>query len=339
MNKIGNRLFHPETEDYRFWTQEEELQLEKLVITGKYSFKDIGKIMNRSGQSCQDHSRILGFSNVYKFRKYTVDENFWSVPNRINSYYSGFSSADASIMCAASGYCTFRIEIGEIDRLHLEKFKEYTNWTGPIFVSNRKNKEKYKNNTVSLCVCSKNWANDLNNIFNIVPRKTKILSLPNLDISLIWCWLTGYICGDGTIHLSKDGKRFCINFVSASKIIIDSISQLIKENFKNNCQVLYNNPGATKQFCTPKKLKHANAYFLAVTGTRAAVLFDYLSQIQGLPKLDRKWLQPKVLEYVAGLKFKFPHLFKTFEYNDQLNQQIVEIPKTENIISHSPILV
>lgn len=321
MNRIGNRLFHPETENYKFWTQEEEEKLKSLVSTGKLSFKEIGVQMNRTAQSCQDHSSLMGLNNIYKFSKYDFDENFWSFPNKINTYYSGFSSADASIMCAKSGYCTYRLELGEIDRKHLETFRKYIHFNGPISISNRANKEKYKNNTISLCICSKKWAKDLNDIFNIVPRKTKILSLPNLPISLIWCWLCGYIDGDGTIHLSKDGSKFCINFVSVSEIIINSISELIKEKFSNSCQRLHGKGinGQRKGFCTVKKLKHANAYFVSVTGTRAAVLFDYLSQIQGLPRLERKWNQPKVLEYINNLKQKFPDLFKTFEYNEELN--------------------
>jgi len=321
MNKDG--YFHPETENYKFWTYQEEEKLKELVLTGKYSFKEIGKILKRSGLSCQDHSVSMGLTNTFKFRKYTVNEAFWSIPNKINAYYSGFSAADASIYCADSGYCTYRIEIGEIDKFHLERFKKYTNWTGPISINSRNDKEKYKNKTVSLQVCSKNWANDLRKIFNLVPRKTKVLALPNLPESLLWCWLCGYIDGDGTIFLSKDDKRFCINFVSASEGIINSISQLLTFHFKDNCQRLHNNVNK-KQFCQPKKLKHANAYLLTVNGLRAAVLFDYLSQIQNLPKLDRKWMQQRVLEYVGGLKVRFPRLFKNFEYNDELNNQLIQ---------------
>lgn len=314
--------------NYKLWTIEEESKLRELVETGKYSFKMIGEILNRTGQSCQDHSREMGMYNVFTNRKYTYNENFWSLPNKINAYYSGFSSADASIYQSKSGYACFKIEISKRDLSFLEEFKKNCGFGGPIRLNSRL--KKYKSHeilteTVSLCVCSRKWVDDLNKNFNIIPKKTKILSPPPLDGEFMWYWLCGYTCGDGTIHLSKDRKRFYINYVSASEKIINYIADLIKENFTNNClQLCVKGERQSKNFCTTKKLKHANAYALSICGARACVLFDYLHQIQGLPRLSRKWEQPQVLEHVANLKQKHPHLFKVFPYNDELNKQIID---------------
>lgn len=295
-----------ESDKYKYWTQNEEKTLEEMVITNKYSFKQIGNILNRTAQSCGDHSRILGFNNKYIRRLYFYDNEFWSIPNPINSYWAGMSSADSNVHNHKNRF-TYRMEIKKSDQKHIEELKKNIKYTGPIGKSARiikfKNKEIHIE-SVKICIngCKK-WLTELSNIWNITPNKTKRLSGPNLSNNYLkFCWLMGYIDGDGYISFNRKFSTLVIGFTSSSLKILEYTKLLIDDNF-SNCYLIKKNKNINK-------LKNANAYVYSVNGLKACVIFDYLHQFP-IYRLSRKWEQPHVLEYVNQQKQKYPHFFKT----------------------------
>jgi len=300
MNLEG--YFHPETDNYRYWTSQEEDKLKELVLTSKFSFKDIGKILERTGQSCQDHSIIMGLNNEYIYRKYSFDKDYWSTPNLINSYYSGFSAADASIKNKGSRYL---LEIQKLDIGWLEEFKRYIKFNGPILKRNRIDKNS---STISICINSEKWKNDLATNFSIIPNKTYRLEPPrNLDKYLLFSWLIGYTCGDGTIHLNKITNQIQINYVSSSEYIIKWIQNFIDLNFQG-CYIR-----KTTNNCF--KNRKWNCWHYNLSGIKAAIIIDYLRQFP-VPKLDRKWNNPRVLQKIDEYKLKYSHLFKTLNQSE-----------------------
>ncbi len=283
--------FHPQTDNYKYWTLEEDRFLENIVRTGKSSFKNIGKILGRTGVSCQKRSTALGFKNKFIKRIYSQDENFWETPNLLNCYWAGFSAADANIYQRGANY-TYRLELGIIDKERLESLKEVTQFDGKIFEC-----KKRKNNTVRITINSNKWAKDLSENFNIIPNKTKRLKPPILHGDLKLAWLIGYIDGDGCIHLNKYNKQLSISFVSSSEEIIKFVSELFDEYW----------PTGLRRKLNPYYKKEKYSIY-RISGIRAAIAINKLSKID-VPKLYRKWKNPEVLERIDWYKQNYPSFF------------------------------
>ncbi len=74
-----------------------------------------------------------------------------------------------------------------------------------------------------------------------------------------------------------------------------------------------------------KKLNYADIYKYTIVGLRAAIIIDYLRQFP-VPKLNRKWNHPVVLQKINEYKQKYSHLFKTLNLQEINNL----LPKSSN---------
>lgn len=137
--------------------------------------------------------------NSRKKREYYINDNFFEIPNLLNSYWAGFLAADGNI---SRDYCTLTIGLSAKDRIVLENFIRDTD-------SNYKIKN-YKSNgcdCVGLAITSAKICQDLKNNFNITDRKSLTLIHPNLTTDLSDSFIVGYIDGDGTIGLYNSKKQ------------------------------------------------------------------------------------------------------------------------------------
>jgi hypothetical protein len=330
--------------NYKNWTTEENNLLRKLIEGGS-NYKKIAHLFNRNKNACQAHGIAIGLKCLSKSRrKYSLDDNFWTIPNKINSYYAGFSSADSSVRKRGNNG-NYRLQIQERDVEFLKTFIKYIGFNGKIYYSTFENCGGSISNAVAINTHSMKWIDDLEKNFYIIPRKASRLKVPPIDEKYFWCWLKGLYCGDGCIHFreikgqnrTNPYPNLSMNIVSCSGDFLEDIARRIKTKFEQNCLRLYNKDNNIHgwNFCSVKRGSGTNAYTLSINGLRAAVLFDYLSQIQGTPHLKRKWEQPLVLQHVSNLKQKYPHLFKTFEFNDELNINCPELPKNKLEIPNS----
>ena len=120
---------------YKNWTPEEETRLRELVATGKYSYRQIGQLMEgRSIASITCHARqYLDINNDrYEPRKYEHDRSFFTEPNIVNSYIAGFLAADGCIRQDNAGHWNIRLEISELDKDHLLWIKDTLKHEGPL---------------------------------------------------------------------------------------------------------------------------------------------------------------------------------------------------------------
>ena len=294
--------FHPETESYKYWTQEEDLKLKDLVESNLYDFKDIGRQLNRSASSCQSHSRFLGFKSGYVRRKYFHTEDFFKTPNLLNCYWAGMLAADGSITHNSKLGSTLRLEIADID--HLYQFKKDVGFTGRI-------EDCFKNgsisNTKTVRINSCFWAKDLKDNFGIIPNKSYRLTPPNLNNDLLrFAFLLGYIDGDGCICLCKrkvdTELSLSLSIVSCSPSILLFLKDMVDRYFINyrlrkKKQVMGKCPGSN------------NASIIQFSGMQALMILDYFQGFP-VPKLARKWQNPKVLEFLVQKKLEYPNFFK-----------------------------
>ena len=203
------------------WTKKEDNLLRNLMFTRQFSIKQIGNKINRPHTSCRNRAILLKIKNNFIYKKYEVNENFWSNPNLLNSYWAGFSAADACIENTGNNKYKYTLSLSTNDAGHLKQLKKDCQYNGKIMnridkksINNNK-KKIYYNSRLSI-TCAK-WGIDLKKNFNISPNKTFRLSPPNLNKYLLISWLIGYIDGDGCISIKNNGLGLRLDFISGSR--------------------------------------------------------------------------------------------------------------------------
>lgn len=285
--------------EYKFWTQEDKLKLIQLVNTKKYSFKEIGEILGRSVSSVTSYARNNNISNAAVDQKtYHFNENFWSNPNPVSAYWAGFFAADGNIQkYGKADYCySFRIELSDLDTEHLKIFKEDCGFNGPITFPIRMDKNKILK-TCKICVNGSSiWKNDLETLYGIIPNKTKRLPPPNLnDDYLKWCYLIGLIDGDGSICSCSSNKEIIIKIYGSSNNLLEWAFNFVKSK---DFIMLRNRKSKILQ------VGDTNCKSIAFGGMKAIEIFNYLRNFP-VPKLTRKWQNPKILQIITQYKEKY----------------------------------
>ena len=121
---------------------------------------------------------------------YRRNEEFFSEPNGVNSYWAGFLAADGYVNLRSGKILT--IHLHRKDRNHLERFKSLTESTAPI----RNCHDKCSNFNNS----SSKWVDDLQANWSITTNKSLTLRPPPTDPSrseINLAFIVGYIDGDG----------------------------------------------------------------------------------------------------------------------------------------------
>ena len=153
--------------------------------------------------------------NGYKLNqliKYSCNEYFFEQNTSESFYWAGFIAADGCVKKRKSYKDNFRYELqiglSKKDKFHIEKFKSYINYNGPIrdyLVKNSKRNLKWNDSWKSeLTINSKQIFNDLVK-FNVVPRKSLIYTFPEwlVDHPLVHHFMRGYFDGDGSFYFCK----------------------------------------------------------------------------------------------------------------------------------------
>lgn len=205
-------------------------------------------------------------------KKYTYDENYFSIPNINNTYWAGFWAADG---CVSQDYCEI-LTLSNKDREHLEKLRNDIKLSKEIREFSREDKNAIRE-YCSLTVYSKQWKQDLNKNYNITPKKTLTLQPPNLtDNHLIDAFIVGYIDGDGSIGLDKNNKIY-LQIVGTKKVL-----EWMKNRFSEI--VSFHNKNMTSGCIVPTK----NVFTFRISHDPALILLKYLKSIN-VYKMIRKW--------------------------------------------------
>lgn len=264
---------------YKLWTLEEDLKLQEFVKDGEYSYDTIGTFLNRSGLSCLSHARFLGLYSKFKSgKKYTFNENFWSVPNLINCYWAGYLAADGSIDKKSENNCNIRMELSILDEEQLKILAKQCEYSGPIHHRTRPS-DLSRLPTKIISISSPQWGRDLEKNFNIVQNKTKRLQPPpsilnNFDLSL--AYLVGYTDGDGCINIHKQGKIPYISWASSSFSILEWVYSFVSLNFHKSRK----RKGSIHKFSN---------YYTAAFGGDITYAIKQAMLPLNLPYLRRKW--------------------------------------------------
>jgi len=180
-------------------------QIPKLISEGK-TVREMASILNVSKSAIDRRCRALNISvpnhhNSLKFNNTVFD----SIDTEEKAYWLGFLYADGNVHSKSN---IVSISLKREDREHLVKFRNFlgaqANITdSSIFINNK----EYKISKFS--VCNKHLKEILINL-GCVPKKSLILTFPNLDIfkeeGLVYDFIRGYVDGDGCLTFSKNGR-------------------------------------------------------------------------------------------------------------------------------------
>lgn len=128
---------------------------------------------------------------------YTHNKNAFSEITSESAYWAGFIAADGCI------FDNKRLIIGLSDKdyLHLERFKNFIEYTGPLRVM--QNNAYVIDINAAYKVCT-----DLTTTYNITPKKSKTLVHPNItEKNHIRSFIVGYIDGDGCIRKRTNSDK------------------------------------------------------------------------------------------------------------------------------------
>jgi hypothetical protein len=286
------------------WTKEEDETFKSYY--GKISCEEIckrGLLPGRTPSALYNRADALKFKGGNRRILHSFDEQFWRIPSHINAYWAGEIAADGCIVHGHANTYTLHLQISVDDLEHLKKFKNAIGYTGDIkfyekACSMSKNGAISHICYVSICRAAK-WRQDLQDKWGITPRKTFNIIPPSLDNNVLrLCYLCGYLDGDGTITADYQKGFPLIRFTSCSAQILEWFQRVFDSLFPNTLL----GPATSKS--SPGRIKtHCNYY--SISGFRAMKIFDIMSRLP-VPKMDRKWKNPRILAILEDYKARFP---------------------------------
>lgn len=194
-------------------------QIKQMYLDG-YSMKDIAKVAQdtKGLMALRKRLKDLGVDTTKNMKRYSLkisknggsriysfnEHIFDTIDTEEKAYWLGFLEADGynheSHKCVA-------IRLSYDDYHHLEKFKEFVQYTGPIYTFERltptsKTLKKY----CELNLCSVIFSETLAKL-GCIQGKTYTLEFPSISEHLIPAFIRGYFDGDGCISIGKIHRR------------------------------------------------------------------------------------------------------------------------------------
>jgi hypothetical protein len=170
------------------WTEEEDALVVEHYDRENLDF--IRKLLpHRSNSSLCQRAMRFGLTSR---TKYSHEEEFFSEPNLLNSYYAGLIAADGCIIRRKKyNSVEMKLDLESKDRYYLEKFKSSINSTGPIgdytYICHFTGKPKEYSRFI--IYTAKRIATSLEENFNITSAKTYTLNPPNLNNDLAMAYI------------------------------------------------------------------------------------------------------------------------------------------------------
>lgn len=243
-------------------------------------------------------------------RKFNLNDDKFSEYSIESCYWAGLMAADGHI---SLNYDSFSIGLKESDKEHVEKFKNWLEFEGPIrkaqtnYTYNGENFTKY---SYSIKPTSSKIVKDLENNFGIGRQKTLTINPPVniLDDIFMDSFIIGYIDGDGCIGTDSDRTtRFSI--VGTYEMI-----SWINFRFENILG---------RKLPTPRKFN--NVWVIEFRNKISRELLKHLFLIDS-PKMTRKWT-----DEIRDLAFNYKKSRNIDNYKEIL--KLLNLGKTKTEIS------
>lgn len=279
-NSLGLRRIEEGLDNRNFYTTEQELYIRQNF--GILPVEDLAKGLDTSVEKVRSKAYHLAknypikkYSNAHHY-KYSCNDGFFLKPNKRNSYWAGFIAADGHIHDKEA---RLSVRLANRDYEHLCILKEDLSYNNNV---------KIWGKAAVLSLNSRQIVNDLEKNFNVVTKKSFTLTPPaHLSALHSLCFIIGYIDGDGSLSSSvvrsHGGRHPCLSVLGTYSVIA-WIQQVLNELTP----------------CDHLKLSlHPNnqTRYFSISGKGARKIISELRQIQGLPKLRRKWNRGHLIKH------------------------------------------
>lgn len=182
----------------------------------------------------REAKEIMGLEFDFKRKSYVNLDYFKEIDTPEKAYWLGFLAADGYIVGNE-----LNIQLQQSDKLHLQKFSDAINGNLTIRDINGKNNfgTEYHHHRVSLK--SSKMVEDLRK-YGITPKKSLILTKPNISSIFFNYWILGYMDGDGCV--SKNKKKIRISF-TGTKAVMNFIKEQLNSkaviSLEHRCKNTY----------------------------------------------------------------------------------------------------
>jgi hypothetical protein len=265
----------------RSWTKGEIDIIRANINTIPYS-SIASMLPGRNVDDVKTRASLEGIERTGKrFPRRTLNEEFFSQPDLLSSYWAGFIAADGCVVTVPR--TELRIGIHVKDMGHLARFRYDVGFDGALTIGQK--------NICRLTVCAAHrWVQDLKENFNIGPRKTLTLEGPNLTGDTALAYSVGYIDGDGCWATADKNKNLRIIVVGTRPLLM----WLVK---------IWNDAGAD---IGDPAIVFRKVWRLTITCAKADRIASILGKID-VPRLERKWRVARHERIGQDRRFKETH--------------------------------
>ena len=235
----------------KIFQKEEILDMINLYRNEKQSLSKIAKKYNVSRGVI---TRVLKENKIAINKdnhKYKADyRKFQTIDSPEKAYWLGFIAADGCNYEREQN-ASLIINLHQKDKDHLQKFK--------VFMDSNVNIQQYiqnasfSNNTPMCRIVfnSKDLSKDLSSK-GVVPRKSLILTKPNIEEKYYLPFILGYFDGDDSIYYNKKEKNFGISIEGTKELLewinsLLNISSHLEKRYHDNSNNYYIRCGGTNK--------------------------------------------------------------------------------------------
>ncbi len=146
-------------------------------------------------------------------RAYGLNERYFQVvTTEAQAYWLGFMLADGNVCKgSASGSMLVQLDLGAVDREHLEQFVKAVEYTGPI-------QYREETNAYAARITSAAMAHDLMAL-ECTPRKSCVHGTPKLDPTLMHHMYRGFFDGDGSLYETPTTHSWRFEVIGSRKFV------------------------------------------------------------------------------------------------------------------------
>lgn len=194
----------------------------------KISQRKIAKNLGIGKTTVNRWSSELGL----KFKKHSVNEEFFNEFNEQSCYILGLIFSDGNISWnPRKGYYSTTITASEKDKNHLENIRKIMSSTKPLLYSP-------KTKSYRLIINNKKTCKKLMQL-GVTPKKSLTIKFPNIPKNYLRHFIRGVIDGDGNVRYVKRKRSpyFEITLASGSKAFCEGFIHSIKQNVGVNANI------------------------------------------------------------------------------------------------------
>lgn len=198
---------------------------------GRISQRKIAKILGIGKTTVNIWAEDLG----YKFKKHTVDDNYFNNWSKEMAYIFGYICADGNVAWnPAKGYYCLTITASAKDKEHLEKIRKILKSTKSLLYA--KSTNSYRLIVNSKTICHKLMS------MGVLPKKSLILKFPKVSSRFMKDFIRGYVDGDGSLRYfdRERSPYFELSISSGSRVFLEVLENKIDECLNINSKISKN---------------------------------------------------------------------------------------------------